>query len=41
MATKLAFLLRRRGPIVIALSLIAGVVGSVRPGGFGFWDGPL
>jgi hypothetical protein len=42
-ATKLALLLRRRGTIVLALTLLAGVVGSVHvlPSGFGFWDGPL
>ncbi len=40
MATKLALLLRRRGAIVFALSLLAGVAGSFH-GGMGFWDGPL
>ena len=44
MATKFALLLRRRGPIVVAIALLAGVVGSahgVHASGHGFWDGPL
>jgi hypothetical protein len=39
-ATKLAILLRRRGVVVLALSVIAGVAGSFH-GGMGFWEGPL
>ena len=44
MATKLALLLRHRGMIVLALVVLAAVLGTVypnvHPGGFGFWDGP-
>ena len=40
MATKLALLLRRRGVVVLALSLVAGVAGAFH-GGMGFWEGPL
>lgn len=45
MATKLALLLRRRSTIVLALVVLAAVLGAVHatnvhPGGFGFWDGP-
>jgi hypothetical protein len=44
-ATKLVLMLRRRSTIVLALTVLAAVVGSVHPnvhpGGLGFWDGPL
>ncbi len=39
MATKLALLLRRRNAIVLVLSVVASVAGTVHGGGF--WDGPL
>lgn len=44
MATKLVLMLRRRSTIVLGLTVLAAVVGSVHnvhPGGLGFWDGPL